>query len=85
MNGMSNPKADGETKRVVWILAGIMMLSFIFGIGMFIPAEHRTEKLDEMMQRYQQRNSAGLPDDDIIAVSAYIGSFNSTLNASELL
>jgi len=55
MNGMSNAKADGETKRVVWILAGIMMLSFIFGIGMFIPAEHRTEKLDEMMQRYQAR------------------------------
>jgi len=85
MNGMSNAKADGETKRVVWILAGIMMLSFIFGIGMFIPAEHRTEKLEEMMQRYQQRNSAGLPDDEIPAVSAYIGSFNSTLNASELL
>ena len=76
MNGMSNAKADGETKRVVWILAGIMMLSFIFGIGMFIPAEHRTEKLDEMMQRYQQRNSAGLPDDDITAVSAYIGSLD---------
>ena len=82
---MSNAKADGETKRVVWFLAGIMLLSFAFGTGMFIPAEHRTEKLEEMMQRYQQRNSAGLPDDDIIAVSAYIGSFNSTLNASELL
>jgi len=43
---------------------------------MFIPAEHRTEKLDEMMQRYQQRNSAGLPDDEIPAVSAYIGSLD---------
>ncbi len=76
MNGMSNPKADWETKRVVWILAGIMLLSFAFGTGMFIPAEHRTEKLEEMMQRYQQRNSAGLPDDEIPAVSAYIGSLD---------
>jgi hypothetical protein len=76
MSGMSNAKADGETKRVVWILAGIMLLSFAFGTGMFIPDEHRAEKLEEMMQRYQQRNSAGLPDNQRPAVSAYIGSLD---------
>jgi len=47
---------DPLTRRVVWVMIGIMMLSFLFGIGMFLPAEHRAEKLKETMHRYQARN-----------------------------
>lgn len=43
-------------RRTAWLLAGIMALSFTFGIAMFIPAEHRADKLEEMMTRYQARN-----------------------------
>ena len=44
-----------RTRKVVWMMVGIMTLSFLFGVGMFVPAEHRADKLDEMMRRYQAR------------------------------
>ena len=46
---------DPGTRKVVWVMASVMALSFVFGVGMFLPAEHRTDKLDEMMGRYQAR------------------------------
>jgi len=49
-------KLDPTTRRVVWLLVAAMSLSFLFGIAMFIPAEHRADKLDDMMTRYQARN-----------------------------
>jgi hypothetical protein len=33
----------------------LMVASFAFGVAMFIPAEHRAEKLEETMARYQAR------------------------------
>ncbi|MDH5737272.1 MAG: hypothetical protein OEZ23_03130 [Gammaproteobacteria bacterium] len=49
-------KLDPSTRRMVWLMVAVMSLSFVFGIAMFIPAEHRADKLDEMMARYQARN-----------------------------
>ncbi len=46
---------DPGTKKTVWVMASIMALSFLFGVGMFVPAEHRADKLDEMLARYQAR------------------------------
>ncbi len=46
---------DRATRKVVWVMVCIMALSFLFGIGMFVPSEHRADKLDEMMRRYQAR------------------------------
>lgn len=51
---------DPAIKRAVWAMVAVMALSFIFGIAMFLPAEHRAEKLTETMQRYQART----PDAD---------------------
>ncbi len=42
-------------RRMAWILAGIMAFSFAFGIAMFLPAEHRAEKLENTMAKYQAR------------------------------
>jgi hypothetical protein len=47
---------DPTIRRVVWIMVGTMVLSFAFGIAMFVPAEHRAEILAENLARYQARN-----------------------------
>jgi hypothetical protein len=52
--------SDPAIRQVVWLMALVMVLSLAFGIAMFIPAEHRADKLAETMQRYQARN----PDAD---------------------
>jgi len=46
---------DRAARRVVWLMVTIMLASFSFGIAIFVPAEHRAEKLEETMQRYQAR------------------------------
>jgi len=46
---------DPGTRKVVWVMASVMALSFVFGVGMFLPAEHRADKLSEMSYRYQER------------------------------
>ncbi|MDP7618599.1 MAG: hypothetical protein QF661_13650 [Arenicellales bacterium] len=42
-----------SNRRIVWLLVGLMLLSFVFGIAMFLPAEHRAQKIQQMEQRYQ--------------------------------
>lgn len=55
-SGLAAERAlDRATRRLIWLLAAVMLSSFAFGIAMFIPAEHRAEKLEETMQRYQAR------------------------------
>ncbi len=49
------PHLDRASRRVALVLAGVMLLSFGFGVSMFLPAEHRAQKLDEMKAKYQQR------------------------------
>ncbi len=46
---------EAGRRRLVWVLAVVMVLSFAFGIGMFLPAEHRADKLEETMAKYQAR------------------------------
>ncbi|MDP6377409.1 MAG: hypothetical protein QF921_03455 [Pseudomonadales bacterium] len=48
---------DQTTRRVVWWMAVTMLLSFSFGVAMFIPEEHRVQKLEETMAKYQARRS----------------------------
>jgi len=43
------------TRRVAWLLAGLILLSFAFGVAMFLPAEHRAQKLEQMKQKYQAK------------------------------
>ncbi|MBT4520532.1 MAG: hypothetical protein HOC23_11045 [Halieaceae bacterium] len=50
---MTNP--EKQTRRVAWLLTGLMLFSFTFGIFMFLPAEHRAWKLQEMEYKYRQR------------------------------
>jgi hypothetical protein len=43
---------SGNT-RVVWLLIGVILLSFAFGVVMFLPAEHRAQKWAEIKKEYQ--------------------------------
>ena len=46
-------RSDKSTRRVAWLLASLILLSFAFGVAMFLPAEHRAQKLEQMKQKYQ--------------------------------
>jgi hypothetical protein len=47
---------SGKSSRpVAWLLAGLILLSFAFGVAMFLPAEHRAQKLEQMQQKYQAK------------------------------
>jgi hypothetical protein len=47
---------SGKSSRgVAWLLAGLILLSFAFGVAMFLPAEHRAQKLEQMKQKYQAK------------------------------
>ncbi|MBQ74135.1 MAG: hypothetical protein CMQ20_03805 [Gammaproteobacteria bacterium] len=48
-------KLDKASRRLVWVLTGVMLFSFSFGILMFIPAENRAYKIDEMTMKYQAK------------------------------
>jgi len=58
---MHGPEASEMTpsgkspRRVAWLLAGVILLSFAFGVAMFLPAEHRAQKLEQMQQKYQAK------------------------------
>jgi hypothetical protein len=46
---------DKTSKRVAWLLGGLILLSFAFGVVMFLPAEHRAQKLEQMQEKYQAK------------------------------
>ncbi len=48
-------RSDKSTRRIAWLLAGLILLSFTFGVAMFLPAEHRAQKLEQMRQEYQAK------------------------------
>jgi hypothetical protein len=60
-------RSGKSSRRVAWLLAGLILLSFAFGVAMFLPAEHRAQKLEQMQQKYQAKqhrkpsSSAGPP------------------------
>ena len=49
-----NREARGN-RRVAAMLAGVIALSFLGGVVMFLPAEHRASKLAEMRARYEAK------------------------------
>ncbi|MCP5092105.1 MAG: hypothetical protein GY949_14395 [Gammaproteobacteria bacterium] len=55
--GRHKAETDKATRRVVWMLAGTMVLSFILGIVAFLPEEHRAAKLEETMAKYQAKGN----------------------------
>lgn len=48
-------RSDKSSRRVAWLLAGLILLSFAFGVAMFLPAEHRAQKLEQIKQKYQAK------------------------------
>ena len=57
-------RSGKSSRRVAWLLAGLILLSFAFGVVMFLPAEHRAQKLEQMQQQYQakqHRTSSAVP------------------------
>ncbi|MBI3393830.1 MAG: hypothetical protein HY039_11710 [Nitrospirae bacterium] len=48
-------QTDKSTNRIAWILGGVALLSFAFGVFMFLPAEHRARKIQEMDKKYQAK------------------------------
>ncbi len=46
-------QSDGATRRIVWLLSAIILLSFLVGVMMFLPAEHRAEKLQQIEKKHQ--------------------------------
>ena len=48
-------RSGKSSRRVGWLLAGLILLSFAFGVAMFLPAEHRAQKLEQMKQKYQAK------------------------------
>jgi len=48
-------RSGKSSRRVAWLLAGLILLSFAFGVAMFLPAEHRAQKLEHMKQKYQAK------------------------------
>jgi hypothetical protein len=48
-------RSGKSSRRVAWLLAGLILFSFAFGVAMFLPAEHRAQKLEQMQQKYQAK------------------------------
>ena len=46
-----------SSRRVAWLLAALILLSFAFGVAMFLPAEHRAQKLEQIKQKYQAKQN----------------------------
>ena len=44
-----------SSNRIALLLGGIVVLSFVFGIFMFLPPENRAQKIEETYKKYQAR------------------------------
>ncbi len=54
----SNRSDDQDARRsrgLVLVLVGVIVLSFTFGVAMFLPEENRAYKLQETLAKYQAR------------------------------
>lgn len=51
---VGNSTAGGNA-LVVWILAGVIVLSFAFGAFMYSSPEQRAQKLQEIKQKYEAK------------------------------
>ena len=64
---MSNAEAadrpdriDASCRRVAWVLAGLILLSFALGMIMYLPAEQRAQKFEQMKQKYEAKQPSRL-------------------------
>ncbi|SVB89879.1 uncharacterized protein METZ01_LOCUS242733 [marine metagenome] len=39
-----------------------MVISFVFGVLMYLPAEHRAQKLQQMEQKYQSQHQPSITE-----------------------
>lgn len=53
-------EGDLATRLVVWLLVSLMVISFVFGVLMYLPAEHRAQKLQQMEQKYQSQHQPSI-------------------------
>ena len=44
-----------SSNSIALLLGGIVVLSFVFGIFMFLPPENRAQKIEETYKKYQAR------------------------------
>lgn len=58
MSGVVPPPAppDRARARIAWGLAAVALLSFAGGIALFVPAEHRAQKLAEASRPYRAKH-----------------------------
>ena len=69
--GAARPdRIDASLRRIAWVLAGVMLLSFGFGVLIFLPAEHRAQKIEQMKQKYEARQQSRLTSNRQAAESA---------------
>lgn len=53
---MAGAQPKNESPATIgWILAGVILLSFAFGVLMFLPPEHRAQKLEEIQKKYNAK------------------------------
>ena len=55
-------EGDRATRLVVWLLVSLMVISFAFGVLMYLPAEHRAQKLQQMEQKYQSQHQPSITE-----------------------
>jgi len=55
-------EGDLATRLVVWLLVSLMVISFVFGVLMYLPAEHRAQKLQQMEQKYQSQHHPAITE-----------------------
>lgn len=55
-------EGDRATRLVVWLLVSLMVISFVFGVLMYLPAEHRAQKLQQMEQKYQSQHQPSITE-----------------------
>ena len=48
-------EGDAGANRLVWVMVVAMLISFSFGVAMFLPEDHRAQKLEETMAKYLAR------------------------------
>lgn len=55
MPAQAHPPQNESNRAVVWTMIAMIVLSFAFGVAMFIPEEHRAQKWQEAVAKQQAR------------------------------
>ncbi len=69
--GAARPdRIDASLRRIAWVLAGLILLFFAFGMIMYLPAEQRAQKFEQMKQKYEAKQQSRLKSNRQPAESA---------------